>query len=306
MEQTYINVEELHRLNPTRIGKKRKILEVQSIILWRLSEFFLKENFRWMLPVITSKVTDPLWPDPAASIEKRLEFEIYGENVRLTQSMIVHKIIACSLLYDKIFTFSPNVRIERRDRMFTGRHLYEFTQLDFEMREFSSADVMHFVERMLKSALLNLDKKTDILEGEWEKFDAEELESRFGKDWDSKIQNHIDVPAWVVNIPREFYDFQDPETGVWDNYDLYLPSFGEVLSGSRREISYSRLLEKMERDNIKKENYRIFLELSRDGKLKNCAGAGIGIERLIAWVSGEDDVAKVQVFPRKPGIVTDL
>ncbi|MEM3334203.1 MAG: amino acid--tRNA ligase-related protein, partial [Thermoplasmata archaeon] len=140
----------------------------------------------------------------------------------------------------------------------------------------------------------------------WYKFDSDELYDEFGNDWEIKLQNQIDLPAWVVNIPREFYDFQDPETGKWDNYDLYLPGLGEVLSGSRREISYERLVYKMERDNVKKENYRILLELSKEKKLKNCAGAGIGIERLIAWISGENNIANVQIFPRLPGKITDL
>ena len=311
MKSEYVDVEEIHKIGENELDRKRNILKIQTALLERLSNTFIGEGFMWMLPVITSKVTDPLWPDPGASIEKRVEFEIYGEKVRLMQSMIIHKIITCSLLYDKIFTYSPNIRIEKSERMFTGRHLYEFTQLDFEIRDFSSQDVMNFVESTLKKIFLDSDfsvllKRKIALDGKWYKFDSDELYDEFGNDWEIKLQNQIDLPAWVVNIPREFYDFQDPETGKWDNYDLYLPGVGEVLSGSRREISYERLVYKMERDNVKKENYRILLELSKEKKLKNCAGAGIGIERLIAWISGENNIANVQIFPRLPGKITDL
>jgi len=38
-------------------------------------------------------------------------------------------------------------------------------------------------------------------------------------------------------MPREFYDYENFETGKWNNYDLFLPSHGEVLSGSKRNMN---------------------------------------------------------------------
>ncbi|RLF03791.1 MAG: asparagine synthetase, partial [Thermoprotei archaeon] len=109
-----------------------------------------------------------------------------------------------------------------------------------------------------------------------------------------------------VNIPREFYDYEDFETGRWDNYDLYLPGLGEVLSGARREWEYDKIVRKMERDGVRKENYALLLKLAREGKLRPTAGAGIGVERLVAWIVGARHVAEVQPFPRIPGIVYEL
>lgn len=294
------------------VEMKKRAVALQSFILDKLSRYFLDEGFSWILPVITSKVTDPLWPDPGASIEKRIEFDIYGEKVRITQSMIIHKIISCSLFADKIFTFSPNLRIEKSERSTTGRHLYEFTQLDFEIAGATSRDVMSFVELIMKR-LFRESMEAGIYREEmectgqaWKIYDSMELEERFGKGWENILGEEIDCPVWVVNIPREFYDFQDPETGKWDNYDLYMPGLGEVLSGSRREISYARIVEKMRRDGISMENYSLLLALSKNGKLRPTAGAGIGIERLIAWLSNEKNVSNVQLFPRVPGKVSYL
>jgi len=312
MEQKWFKDEIFHYEGLDYVEKKRRMINMQSLLLKKLSDYFLEEGFRWILPVITSKITDPLCPDPGSSIEKRIEFEIYGEKVRVTQSMIIHKIIVCSLFEQKIFTFSPNLRIERSERRNTGKHLYEFTQLDFEMRDSGSRDVMSFVERILKRLFKDLiesgiyRKEMECINEDWEIYDSNELENKFGKDWENLVSGRIDCPVWVVNIPREFYDYQDRITGRWDNYDLYLPDIGEVLSGSRREISYNRIIEKMFRDRVKTENFRILLELSREGKLKECAGAGIGIERLLAWITGEKDVSNVQIFPRIPGIVNYL
>jgi asparaginyl-tRNA synthetase len=63
----------------------------------------------------------------------------------------------------------------------------------------------------------------------------------------------------------DFYDFEDFISGYWDNYDLFLPGYGEVLSGSRREWKYDKLVKKMDRDGIKKENYRLLLKLAKEG-----------------------------------------
>ena len=116
----------------------------------------------------------------------------------------------------------------------------------------------------------------------------------------------IGEPLWVTNIPREFYDFEDFECGEWDNYDLYLPKYGEVLSGARREFEYDKLTRKMERDGVRRESYKLLLTLAKEERLMPSAGAGIGIERLVGWISGAKHVGETQVFPRVPGIVHDL
>jgi asparaginyl-tRNA synthetase len=40
--------------------------------------------------------------------------------------------------------------------------------------------------------------------------------------------------------------------------------------------------------------------------LKPSAGAGIGIERLVSWITGAKHIGETQLFPKIPGIVYDL
>ena len=241
-------------------------------------------GFEWSLPVIFSKSTDPLWPDPGASIEKRIEVELYDEKVRTTLSMIIHKLVACSLLHPKLFILSPNVRVERRERKSTGWHIYEFTQLDFEARSASSKDIMRLCELILRGMVEDLNEHCsqtlDSLRNErlgfqtsaFDVFDREELVAKYGEEWESRLPLEIRDPVWVTDIPREFYDYQDLRTQKWDNYDLYLPRYGEVLSGSKREWEYEKILTKMQRDGVAKENYALLLQLARLHRLKPSAG----------------------------------
>lgn len=309
----------LEQLPESEIERRRCISRVMTCVLKHLTSDFVNRWFEWLLPVIFSKSTDPLWPDPGASIEKRIEVEIYGATVRPTLSMIVHKMVACSLAHPKLFILSPNIRIERSSRAKSGIHAYEFTQLDFEVRNASSENIRSLVEgvicrlmgavrRNMKEELIYLGQYDSlrIPETPFKVYDRETLDEKYGEDWGTKIIFESESPIWVTNIPREFYDFENFEKSKWDNYDLLLPEYGEVLSGSKREWEYNKLVRKMERDGVRKETYELLLKLAREQKLKPSAGAGIGIERLVSWIVGARHIGETQLFPKIPGTVNDL
>jgi asparaginyl-tRNA synthetase len=309
----------LEQLSKEELERKKCISKVMTFVLKYLSTRFIDCKFEWMLPVIFSKSTDPLWPDSGVSLEKRIEVEIYGNTVRPTLSMIVHKMVACSLIHPKLFTFSPNVRIERTARKESGLHAYEFTQLDFEWRNATSREIRAFVEDTLCGLVLGLKNSTRqelaflkryntlyIPKEHFKIYSCREAEDKYGKNWETTLCMEIDAPVWITDIPREFYDFEDFKTGEWDNYDLFLPGYGEVLSGSRREWEYIKIVEKMERDLVDKDNYKVFLKLARERRISPSAGAGLGMERLVSWIVGAEHIGETQLFPKIPGVVCDL
>jgi asparaginyl-tRNA synthetase len=309
----------LEQLSESEVERKACIGKLMTYALNNLTSQFVANGFQWLLPVALSQSTDPLWPDPGASIEKRIEIDIYGKTVRTTASMIIHKLIASSLAYPKLFILSPNIRIEKPERAKTGKHIYEFTQLDFEARDASSKEVMELVEKVICNLLTSMkhDMKDELTllcrcdtielpKRPFKVYDRQELEAKYGADWEEGIAKETSDPVWVTNIPREFYDFEDFKTGKWDNYDLFLPQYGEVLSGAKREWEYEKILKKIERDDVNKDNYALVLKLAKEGKLKPTAGGGIGMERLVGWISGVEHIAETQPFPRVPGTVHEL
>ena len=68
----------LEQLSESEMKRKRCISRVMTYVLKYLTYEFVNNRFEWLLPVIFSKSTDPLWPDPGSSIDKRIEVEIYG------------------------------------------------------------------------------------------------------------------------------------------------------------------------------------------------------------------------------------
>ncbi len=309
----------LDLLTDSELERKACIGRIMTHALKSLTSTFVDRGFQWLLPVALSQSTDPLWPDPGASIEKRIEFDIYGKTVRTTASMIIHKLVAASLAYPKLFILSPNIRIEKGERAQTGKHIYEFTQLDFEARDATSKEILTLMETALCTLIASLkkdmkDELTTLCRYEMLKvpktpfkvFERTELEAKYGADWEARLPDEINEPVWVTNIPREFYDYEDFKTGKWDNYDLFLPKYGEVLSGAKREWEYKKILTKIERDQIQKDNYTLVLKLAKEGKLKPTAGGGIGMERLVAWITGAKHIGETQPFPRVPGTVNEL
>jgi len=309
----------IDELSESELRRKILISKIMTRSLNYLTSDLVSQDFEWLLPVVFSKMTDPLWPDPGASIEKRIEVEIYGETVRTTASMIIHKMFATSLAFPKLFVLSPNVRIEKRERQMTGWHAYEFTQLDFELRNGSSRQVFRLVEGLICGLVKNLSRtsKKELSElgtftglkvpkVPFKVYDAERLKDKNGSDWEKILAKEIGEPVWVKNIPREFYDFQNFEENSWDNYDLFVPKYGEILSGAKREHEYEKILKKIERDGVKTENYALLLKLAKEGRIKPSAGGGIGVERLVSWLCGARHIGEASPFPKVPGVVYPL
>ncbi|ASJ08572.1 asparagine synthetase [Thermococcus siculi] len=287
--------------------KIEPIMEVQTKVIDYMTRYMVGKGFKWMLPVMLSSITDPLWPDPAAEEALRPpEVEVYGSRLRLTHSMILHKQMAVAMGIDRLFILSPNIRLEGREAD-DGRHAYEFTQLDFEIAGASMDDVMILIEGLISGLFREarswgLEREVPRVRAPFKRFTLEEIVEEFGSE--DEASRLMEEPFWVTDIEREFYDREDPDRpGHFRNYDLYLPEgYGEVSSGGEREWEYEVIVRKMKRAGISLEAFRPYLEVAKAGLLRPSAGAGIGVERLIRYMVGARHIAEVQPFPRIPGV----
>jgi len=134
-------------------------------------------------------------------------------------------------------------------------------------------------------------------------YTTHELEEKYGEDWEIKASLDSKEPFWVVCHKREFYDKEDPERpGHYLNYDLIWPEgFGEGLSGSEREYEHEKIIRKIRRNGLNEKQYEQYLKIAKAGLLKPSAGAGMGIERFVRYVTGRKHIIEVQPFIRAPG-----
>ena len=307
------NIEEL--FEKERLEQIKHCLEIQRIVLHSIENFFYKQGFYKMLPVILSPITDPLGPDPNASVIKTGEIEYNNQTLQLTQSMILHKQIAIGHGLEKIYAISPNIRLEYPERGKTGVHLFEFNQVDFEIVNAKMVDVFEFMEKLIRvikndvkkhaaSSLAFFDRNFPKWEHKFPIYSTHELKEKYGDDWEAKASAEHKSPFWVTDHDREFYDKQDRSCSDphFLNYDLYYgEGFGEALSGAEREYEYEFILKRIEEDQLPKAKYEQFIELAKESKLKPSAGAGFGVERLLRYLTGVDHIGLVQMFPRVPG-----
>jgi len=295
-------------------GELLDILRVQTTVLSVMEDFMVSRGFVQLMPVITAKVTDPLGPDPNASVVEKPKIRYQGEELVLTQSMILHKQLALLTGAERIFVMSPNVRLEDPSKGGGGKHLFEFTQMDFEVKDGTMNVVMSLIEDLLIELvsrvsserwkeLERLGRVLEVPSKPFKAYTSHELEEKYGTDWERAASLDQRHPFWVTCFKREFYDREDPGSpGHYRNYDLIYPEgYGEGASGGEREWQYERLVARIREGGIEPSEYEAYLTVARMGLLFPSAGAGIGVERLVRFLVGARHIGDIQPFRRVPG-----
>jgi asparaginyl-tRNA synthetase len=290
--------------------RERAILRLTSEVLGAARDFLRREGFVELIPVILAPVTDPL-----RHTTDRVVIEAYGINWHLTRSMIFHKQAAIRVC-ERIFSFSPNVRLESGEWAKTGRHLFEFVQLDLEWRGANRDEVMNLGERLLVHVVDQvqgncawelglLGRRLPGLHPPFPCVPYREAKARYGEGFEGHLSTQAEEPVWIVDFPieaREFYDREDPDRpGLLLDMDLIYPEgYGEALSGGEREREPLALRRRIRAQGLEVEAYAPLLALAEEG-IPPSAGFGIGVERLVRFLGGLAHIRETRLFPRVPG-----
>jgi asparaginyl-tRNA synthetase len=286
-----------------------KILKVQQGIVRATHDFMYRKGLTQLMPLMLSPITDPL---NHGVVDASISYA--DQRWSLTKSMIFHKQLALmNPELDSLYIVSPNVRLEFSDRAGTGRHLFEFTQIDFEFKGKDRFFVMEFMEELVNFVFRRLNEELPelILElrGEllpqyekWEVCRTEKLEAALGPDYERIKSEEATEPFWLLNHKREFYDKEDPKKpGTYLNYDVIWPEgFGEGLSGAEREHEYHQIRKRMAEVGTNQQAFAHYLEVAKEGGIPKTAGGGFGVERMTRFICRLKDVNEVTVFSRKP------
>ncbi len=290
-------------------------LKIQTEVLLAIHDYLYQQGLIQLMPVILSPITDPLChPVYDAYIN------YFGQRFQLTKSMIFHKQIAIAALGVKgIYIMSPNVRLEVSDLQNSGKHLTEFTQLDIELKGGTANDFMSLIEDLIIHIIF---KVKDSCRVELERMGIDlhiplkpfnvycswDLQKKYGSDFGLQISLLEKDPFWITDFEREFYDREDPRRkGHYVNYDLYYPEgFGEALSGGERDYEYETLVRKIKERKQDCKQFESYLRLSQQGILVPSAGGGLGIERLVRFLTKKKHIRDVTLFPKVPGEKIDF
>lgn len=142
--------------------------------------------------------------------------------------------------------------------------------------------------------------------------DGSKREIRAGDDLnidsERELTEDADKPIFVVGYPiavKPFYVKEDPDhAGVGLAADMLAPAgFGEITSGGLREDNIVSMTERIKKEGLNPAAYDWYLDLRRYGSVPH-GGFGLGIERLMRWITNVDDIKDTVLFPRTMSRVT--
>lgn len=116
-------------------------------------------------------------------------------------------------------------------------------------------------------------------------------------------ETHFKSPVFVYDWPKNikaFYMKQNPDGETVAAVDLLVPGAGELMGGSQREEDHTKLVARMNELHMNVKELEWYVNLRRYGGVRH-AGFGMGLERLLIYVTGIDNIRDVLPFPRIPG-----
>jgi asparaginyl-tRNA synthetase len=129
-----------------------------------------------------------------------------------------------------------------------------------------------------------------------------ELGDDLNIDSERELSKNLSRPLFVVGYPigvKPFYVKENPQNREYGlAADMLAPDgFGEITSGGIREDDSLSIAKKMEKEGLDINSYQWYLDLRRYGSVPH-GGFGLGIERLIRWITNIDDIKDTILFPR--------
>jgi len=304
----------------------RDVLKVQDTIMLAIRDFLHAKGFAEILAPIIGPVSDP-----GIRGAKQASIDYYGVEYKLMSSMILYKQMAICAI-ERIYSLSPNIRLEPVETVSTGRHLSEFRQIDLEAAHATYRDAMKLAEGLLcyviKIVILKRRQELGALgrtlqvpslpfkrikyKDALEKVNSIGYRMEFGEEipWDAEaeISRQYPEPFFITDYPvgaRGFYYLEHKgRPGFLRDFDLIYPEgYGEAASGGEREHRYERIVSRMRLTGEDPLNYGWYIKMLKKG-IPPSTGFGIGVERLTRYICGLEKVWEATPFPKVPGVIS--
>jgi len=302
-----------------RSAKQSALMKIRHTVYYAITEYLNNNDFyRFDSPILT----------PSACEGTTTLFEVpYFEqgSAFLSQSGQLY-LEAGIMSLGKCYDFGPVFRAEKSK---TRKHLTEFWMMDAEAAFVKHDENMQIQEELIRYVIRTSIERNrtelEILERDIEQLQKADAPFKkvthkeavdyvnskganmsynddLGTQEEDLLVEGSDVPVFVEKWPAEakaFYmkrDENDPGIVLGD--DLLAPEgFGEIIGGSEREDNHDMLLKRMKDEKMILDEYQWYLDLRKYGSVPH-SGFGIGLERLIGWISGVRHIRETIPFPR--------
>ncbi|HET7435874.1 MAG TPA: asparagine--tRNA ligase [Thermoanaerobaculia bacterium] len=307
-----------HRHLWLRSRNQHYVLLIRNEVEKAIRDFFYDRDFVLIdSPILTANA--------AEGTSTLFETDYFGEKAYLSQSGQLY-LEPAAAAFGKVYCFGPTFRAEKSK---TRRHLMEFWMvepevafLDFEgLQKLAEEFVEYIVGRVLDrqmEALKGLERDITKLEAVKRPFprityrDAidllkskgmpAEFGDDIGGDEETVIANSYDRPVIITRYPAAIKAFymqpapDDPTVAL--GMDMIAPEgYGEIIGGSQRIHDHDLLLQRIEEHKLPVDKFQWYLDVRKYGTFPH-SGFGMGIERVVAWMSGVPHLRETIPYPR--------
>jgi len=301
-----------------RSAKQHAILRIRNEIEQTCRDFFYERDFVLIdSPILTANA--------AEGTSTLFETDYFGEKAYLSQSGQLY-LEPAAAAFGRVYCFGPTFRAEKSK---TRRHLMEFWMVEPEVAflEFDGLQELaeEFVEAIVDRALDRCKEELKTLERDVSKLEnvrrpfprityreaiellaSKGMAAKFGDDLggdeETVIANSFDRPVMITRYPaaiKAFYmqpDSKDPSVAL--ALDMIAPEgYGEIIGGSQRIPDHDLLLQRLKEHNLPIDRFQWYLDVRKYGTFPH-SGFGMGIERVVAWISGVPHLRETIPYPR--------
>ncbi len=308
-----------------RSRKMTAMLKIRSTVTGAIHEFFRQRGYYEFTPPI-------LQPNQTEGGSTLFEVRYFDTKTYLSQTWQLYAEAAIFSL-EKIYDVAPTFRAEKSR---TSRHLCEFWMAEMEAAwmgleectEVAKDEVRFIVKKVLENNREDLEilgRDIRVLESVVGKDfptitytealrilrEKNGMDVEWGKDLrtieENELMKHFDTPVVVTHYPKEAMAFYKPVDRDADApgpvakcFDMLAPeSYGEIVGGSERDTDIEEMKKYLEKDGEDPENYEFYFDTRRYGSVRH-SGYGLGVERVVAWICGLENVKDAIPFPRTP------
>lgn len=119
-----------------------------------------------------------------------------------------------------------------------------------------------------------------------------------------KMTDQIGRPIFLIKFPAQMKSFYmqrcGPNDELTESVDLLMPGVGEIIGGSMRTWKLDALKEGYAREGLDPAPYYWYNDLREFGGCPH-GGWGLGVERYLCWMLGQDHIRNVTLYPRHIG-----
>lgn len=312
-------------------------MRIRSALSMAIHEFYQNQGFVYVnAPIITTNDAEGAGETFTVTTRTDSDYakDFFGKKTSLGVSGQLHD-EAYAMAFRDTYTFAPTFRAEQSN---TTRHAAEFWMVEPEIAFADLADVMDLIEdnikycidylfnacqlelafadEFLEKGLIDKLQKvsktpfarmtyTDAIDELLKAKVKFEFPVEWGNDLASEHERYlcekvVDGPLFVTDYPKDikaFYMRLNDDEKTVAACDLLMPGVGELVGGSQREERYDVLKASMEAKGLPVDEFQWYLDLRKYGSV-NHGGFGIGLERLVMYVTGLTNIRDAIPYPR--------